>query len=638
MIESTKISALAIVLNEEDNIREYLKNMSFADEIIVVDSYSTDNTLSIIAAEFEHVKIFQRVFDDFSQQKNYAIGLASNDWIVFFDADERITEKGTQEIKRTVQTQPKNNAFWVRRIFYFENKPLHYGGKNQDKAVRLFRKSKCQYSDKLVHEQLVVDGKTGVLDEIIHHYSYKNKADFLTKRLQYSRLKAQELFALNEKPNPLHFYLKPAFRFFKHYILEFGILNGQNGITLAKIMAHHVRMRYVFLNEMYQNANEKFVKNKNVNSFTIGYEAKRIFHNGTGLGNYSRDLIRILSHFYPENNYLLYNPKPQKKQYFKANLVNVFEKLPNLWLNKKMYNLWRQFSIIRDLKKDNITLFHGLSGELPTGLKRANIKSVVTIHDLIFMRYPKFYSFFDRKIHYFKFKKAAHDADVVIAISEQTKQDIVSFLKIEPTKIKVVYQGCQSVFKTLYTEEQKLEVAQKYHLPSNFVLNIGTIEARKNVLSVVKAIQNIETTLIIIGGTTAYFKEIKKYIREHQMTHKVIFLRGLESKELAIICQLASVFVYPSLFEGFGIPIIEALFSKTTVITSKGGVFPEAGGPDSIYVDPLNIEEMTEKIDLLLKNDALRNDIAEKGFKFVQKFNDTIISKEIMDIYQTLAL
>ncbi len=135
----------------------------------------------------------------------------------------------------------------------------------------------------------------------------------------------------------------------------------------------------------------------------IGYEAKRVFHNKTGLGNYSRDLVRILATYYPENHYFLYNPKKNKETLFNTNLDNVFEKLPSTPFYKKFYNLWRQKGIINDLKTDKIDVFHGLSGEIPSGLKNKNIKSVVTIHDLIFMRYPHLYSFFDRKIHFYKF-------------------------------------------------------------------------------------------------------------------------------------------------------------------------------------------------------------------------------------------
>lgn len=636
MIQTPKISALAIVLNEDGNIRAYLNNMAFADEIIVVDSFSSDKTLDIIACEYPNVKIFKRKFDDFSSQRNFAINLANHEWIVFFDADERITEKGIIEIQNIVKSNTKDDAFWVKRIFYHGCTPMHYGGRNLDKAIRLFRKSKCRYSKKLVHEQLIVRGKTAELTEVIHHYSFKNKADFLAKRLQYSQLKAQELFGQGKYPNFFHFYCKPSFRFFKHYIIELGILNGKNGFDLASVMARHVYMRYVFLLKMHYNSKINHQIFDDTKQLNIGYEAKRVFHNATGLGNYSRDLIRILSSHFSANHYFLFNPKQANVERFTTNEINVFERLPVGSLSKIFYNFWRQFTIIKDLNNDKIDLFHGLSGELPFGLKNAKIKSVVTIHDLIFVRYPQFYSFFDRKIHFYKFKKAAESADKIIAISEQTKNDIIDFLGIDAQKIQVIYQGCQDVFKKNYSLNEKNDVKLKWHLPSEFILNVGTIEQRKNVLSVVKAIEKIDTYLVIVGGDTPYKREILDYVQARQYPQKIIFLKGLLPKELAIIYQLATVFVYPSVFEGFGIPIIEALYSKTPVITTNSGVFPEAAGPDSIFVNPMDVDEISDKIQLLLSNNELRTNIAEKGYHFVQKFNDKSIALQIMDVYKKI--
>lgn len=368
----------------------------------------------------------------------------------------------------------------------------------------------------------------------------------------------------------------------------------------------------------------------------IGFEAKRIFHNKTGLGNYSRDLIRLLSQYYPENTYALYNPKKASQRLFKSNNINVFEKKPRSLFHKKFYNFWRQKGVVKDLTKDGVSIFHGLSGEIPFGLRANKIKSVVTIHDLIFVRYPHFYSFFDRKIHFYKFKKAVRQSDLVIAISEQTKNDIVEFLKIDASKIKVIYQGCHSVFKKDFSDNEYNEVITKYNLPKEFILNVGTIETRKNILLAVKAIKNIDTCLVLVGKETDYADEVKNYISAHQLGNKVIFLKGLSLEELAILYKLAKVFVYPSLYEGFGIPIIEALYSKTPVITTSGGVFPEAGGPDSIYVNQTSVTEMENAILKLLQNDDLRKEITQKGWDFVQKFNDENIANQLIQVYNSL--
>ncbi len=365
----------------------------------------------------------------------------------------------------------------------------------------------------------------------------------------------------------------------------------------------------------------------------LGFDAKRFFHNKTGLGNYSRDLIRILAHYYPENTYLLYNPKPKKINRIEIDGKIIIEKLPIKNSNKKFTSLWRLFNVTSQIKADKVAVFHGLSGEIPIGLNKSGIKTVVTIHDLIFMRYPELYTFFDRKIHYYKFKYAANKADLVIAISEQTKKDIVEYLKIKPEKIKVIYQGCSPVFKEEISKEFLEITRTKYNLPLNFILNVGTIEKRKNILSAIKAIKNIDIQLVIIGKKTAYYNEISNYISENKLEDKIIFLENVALKELAAIYRMSQIFIYPSIFEGFGIPIIEALYSQTPVITTKGGCFAEAGGENSIYVDSLNVIEIRNEIYNLLNNPEKQESMKIKGFNFVQQFNDDVIATSLMNTY-----
>lgn len=367
----------------------------------------------------------------------------------------------------------------------------------------------------------------------------------------------------------------------------------------------------------------------------IGFDAKRYFHNNTGLGNYSRDLVRILSQNFPDDSYYLYNTKPNAARASLLNPKNTLERLPVSFFSKKLKGLWRTFWVTNQIKQDNIDIYHGLSGEIPMGLPK-HIKSVVSIHDLIFMRYPNLYSFFDRKIHFYKFRYAARKADCVVAISEQTKKDIIQYLKINPNKIKVVYQGCAEVFKQEFSAEQKDIVSQKFQLPNDFVLNVGTLEERKNALTIIKAIKDIDTKLVLVGRKTKYFEQAEAYARQNGFEDKIIYLKNISQQELAIVYQLATVFVYPSIFEGFGIPIIEALFSKTPVITTNSGVFPEAGGPDSFYVNPLDEVELGQKIKYLLDHPEKRDQIASKGFEFAQQFSDKKIAENWHKLYSEL--
>lgn len=367
----------------------------------------------------------------------------------------------------------------------------------------------------------------------------------------------------------------------------------------------------------------------------IGFDAKRLFHNTTGLGNYSRDLIRILSHYFPENEYYLYNPKKANKDLFSLNQSNSIEIRPTTFFWKKFKSVWRSLGISSEIKRNTLQIYHGLSGEIPFSIPKST-KKVVTIHDLIFMRYPKLYSFWDRKIHFYKFKFAAQKSDRIVAISEQTKLDIIHYLDIDPDKIDVIYQGCAAVYKELISASELEKVRKKFNLPSKFILNVGTIEPRKNALHIVKSIQNTDIPLVLIGRKTEYYNEIEQFI-SNQNSNQVIHLSNVSQHELACIYQLAAIFVYPSLFEGFGIPIIEALYSKTPVITNKFGVFPEAGGAHSIYIDPSSVSEMQNALLELWNNDEKRRLIADQGYEFVQKFNDEAIAENWATFYKNIS-
>ena len=364
----------------------------------------------------------------------------------------------------------------------------------------------------------------------------------------------------------------------------------------------------------------------------IGFDAKRAFHNNSGLGNYSRDLIRILSHGMNDDSFILFNPKSGKHS-FNYNTLNSVEVVPKgLWNNFR--SAWRSLETGKLAQKEKLSVYHGLSNELPNRL--GCVKSIVTIHDLIFERFPEWYKPIDRKIYRQKFKAAAQNADVVVAISEQTKNDLIDFYQTPEDKIKVIYQGCHAAFKDKSSSESKEQLRQKFQLPEKYILSVGTIEPRKNLLTIVKAIKDkADINLVIVGRETKYAKEIRALVSKNQMENRVFFLKDVTMAELAGIYQLASIFAYASQFEGFGIPIIEALFSKTPVVTSTGSCFSEAGGPDSIYLPFYDVQAWSDEIAELYTNTIKQNEMAEKGHVFAQKFQDTEILKNWKNIYNT---
>ena len=241
----TKITAIIPTLNEEIHIEEAIKSVGFADEIIIIDSYSTDKTVEL--AKKHKVKIIQRKFDDFSTQKNYAIDLAANKWIYILDADERVTPEVQKEILNAVKNPNGFVGFYVRRTFFFTDRKINYGGCQRDKVVRLFLKEFCRYNGSPVHETISAKGKLGFFKNKINHFSYKSYNHYISKMNHYGTLRGKQYYEKGKKVNLFHILIKPPARFVIHYFIRLGFLDGFAGYIFAKTQAYGVYTRYVKL-------------------------------------------------------------------------------------------------------------------------------------------------------------------------------------------------------------------------------------------------------------------------------------------------------------------------------------------------------------------------------------------------------
>lgn len=245
-----KISALIITYNEIGYIEKCIDSVSFADEIIVVDSYSNDGTYEYLQNR-NKVHVIQHPFENFTAQKSFALQQATNDWVLFLDADEVVNEKLQDEIKETVSNPNACEAYWFYRKFMFQNTPLNYSGWQTDKNHRLFRKSKARFTDKkIVHESLEVDGTSCILKEKLTHYCYKNYEDYKGKMLRYGQLKAKEAFYKEKQFNYISLLVKPLWKFFNHYILRLGFLDGKRGVIICYLNALGVWERCMELKKL----------------------------------------------------------------------------------------------------------------------------------------------------------------------------------------------------------------------------------------------------------------------------------------------------------------------------------------------------------------------------------------------------
>ncbi|MDP3467444.1 MAG: glycosyltransferase family 1 protein [Daejeonella sp.] len=367
----------------------------------------------------------------------------------------------------------------------------------------------------------------------------------------------------------------------------------------------------------------------------IGFDGKRITQNFTGLGNYSRYVLQVLAKHHPENQYQVFAATASEASEGLQKFSSIEFKYPEKHFSK---SYWRSFGIVRNLEHEEIELYHGLSNEIPFGLKKKGIPSVVSIHDLIFYRYPQYYPWFDRKIYEYKMRYAADHAAKIIAISETTKKDLINLFNVEQDRIEVIYQNCDPVFRINITDTEKQRIRSAYNLPEKYLLNVGTIETRKNSLLAVQAIRKLDTDiqLIIIGKDTPYAEKLREFTHKHGLNKRVHFLKNVSFNDLPGIYQMADVFLFPSEYEGFGIPVIEALSSGVPVIAATGSCLEEAGGAGSIYVDHKDSEALRTEILNVLKNPEKRQNMIKAGFEHLEKFSDQKIAGQLNKLYQNI--
>ena len=357
--------------------------------------------------------------------------------------------------------------------------------------------------------------------------------------------------------------------------------------------------------------------------------------NGTGLGSYGRTLVNDLIRLGDADMPLrLYAPDEGRDE-LRTQIIgdgNVQFCYPEGHPSAIRKALWRSHGVVKDLVRDGVQVYHGLSGELPTGIRKAGIKSVVTIHDLIFMRHPEYYHWIDTKIYEWKFRQALREADRIIAISERTRQDILELGGQQyADRIQVIYQSFAPHFSTDISSEEKARVRERYKLPQRFILNVGTIERRKNLALAVEAVELLpqDIHLVAVGRQTSYVRDLPHSDRLH-------LLGGISNRELAAIYALAEAFVYPSRYEGFGIPIIEAIAAGLPVVACTGSCLEEAGGPYSRYVGPDDVIGMAEAIKMSLRGSRGRQDRIARSREYIRRFEGNDVAAQVAQVYHDL--
>jgi glycosyltransferase involved in cell wall biosynthesis len=374
----------------------------------------------------------------------------------------------------------------------------------------------------------------------------------------------------------------------------------------------------------------------------IAFDAKRAFQNNTGLGNYSRTLISALATYYPEHHYYLYAPKITG-MYNPAAFSNITTIQPQKPLHRLLKGLWRSKYVVGELAQQGIGLYHGLSHEIPFGIHKSGVKSVVTMHDLIFERNPGQYNPIDVQTYRKKAKYACQYADKVIAISEQTKQDLITYYNTPADKIAVAYQSCDESFGVQHTDAAIAQMLEKYKFPKEYFLYVGSLIERKNLLGILQAMVQlkgkVDLPLLVVGGGSSYKKKVIDFITANGLQNRVILVNDTVKfayNDLPLLYQGAKALIYPSFFEGFGIPILEALWSRTPVITSLGSCFGETAGEAALYIDPAKADTIANAMEDVVNKAALMQELKAKGIIQAEKFTRDKCAAEVMKVYRSL--
>jgi glycosyltransferase involved in cell wall biosynthesis len=380
----------------------------------------------------------------------------------------------------------------------------------------------------------------------------------------------------------------------------------------------------------------------------IGYDGKRAFQNKTGLGNYIRSLMAILTEQYPQHHYTLFAPK-QTNLFDISTLKNVDAIFPETFIGQAFPGWWRRNGMVRAIAKSGLDIYHGVSNELPLHIERTGVKTVVTVHDIIFERFPETYNFDERYVHRWKIKQACKVADAVIAISQQTKDDLINFYQVPKNKIFISYQSCNPIFQQTISREEKVIVKKRYNLPDSYFLFVSSIAPRKNLIAVCKALlilkEQIDIPLVVIGNGKKEKEEAKQFMQANGISNRLILLNELPaSKEISFttaadfpaIYQQALALVYPSIFEGFGAPLLEALWSGLPVISSNTSSLPEVGGDAALYFAPGDCELLAQHMLNVAQDKQLAADLRKKGFDQAQNFTIKKYADSIMNVYQQI--
>jgi glycosyltransferase involved in cell wall biosynthesis len=373
----------------------------------------------------------------------------------------------------------------------------------------------------------------------------------------------------------------------------------------------------------------------------LGFDAIRAFRNSTGLGNYARFVLQALIEHAGEHDYMLYTPRVEARAdlHFLDGQSNVHVRTPPTWavgrLGRDAFRVFRQGA---QAWRDGVDLYHGLTHEIPRDLRRHGVRSVVTMHDVLWRTMPQTYRWADRQIYDWKYGYSVLAADAVIAVSRATATAVREAWPLASDRVHVVHQGCHEAFRRPAAEADIRRVGAALGLPRDYLIQVGTVEERKNAALSVRALAalppDLRCPLVLVGRPTAYADEVRQMAQRLGVADLLQIHQGLPLPDLVALVHGARLALYPSLGEGFGIPVLEAMSCGCPVITTDGEVFREVGGPAPLYIDPADAEGLADAIRRVLTERELADAMTQQGVARAADFSPARIAAELMSVYR----
>ena len=377
---------------------------------------------------------------------------------------------------------------------------------------------------------------------------------------------------------------------------------------------------------------------------TIAYECARLFSSMTGFGTYCRTLISNLSAYYPNNHYLLISSDSHR--YLSAQKTFELEEIDRILQTKSVRALfpperwsiyWKAFGARKALNSNGVDIYHGPTQHIPRSIRETRIPKIITMHDLIYRHYPELCPGQDLDALDRQLSRACSVSDRIIAVSQSTKIDLVNLFSISPDKISVIYSACDTRYGNKVPEHIRIRIKEKYHLPDRYLLYVGSMTERKNLLSIVDAINRLPVNkrlpLVVIGDMTSYTDKVLNFSDKNKIREWLIFPSNVSTNELPAVYQGAELFIYPSLYEGFGMPVLEALTSGVPVITSNVSAMPEAGGPNTRLINPTDVDEIAWGIEEIVGDSELRGTMILAGKEHAKRFSGEVVTNQIFNLY-----